>query len=162
MELTNNLERQGHRMLQLGVAMMAIVAVEGFAIPALALPRTGLSVHTLGTLQALLFLALGLVWPRLALGRTASLVAWWTYVYSSFATWAAYVLAAVWGAGGTTMPLPTGGARGSAAQEMAIRLVIFSSAPTFFVAIAIIMRGLRLPSAAPLVAHHEPMRGTAR
>jgi len=147
----STLERQGHRMLQIGVALLAVTALEGFVIPALPLPRLGLSVHTLGSLQAVLFLALGLVWPRLALGRTAARVAWWTYVYSSFATWAAYVMAAVWGGGGTAIPLASAGTQGSAAQEMAIRITLFSSAPTFFVAIVILIAGLRLPAASTTI-----------
>ena len=55
--------RQGHRLLQLGVALLVFAAFEGIVIPAL---------------------------PMLL-------------VYSTFATLAAYVMAAMWGAGGSTM-----------------------------------------------------------
>src|SRR5215813_6118886 len=112
--------RQGHRFLQLGAALLLFAALEGLAVPSLPLPRLGLSVHTLSAIQALLFLAFGLVWPRLMLGKSGSLVAWWTYVYSSFATLTAYVLAAVWGAGASTIPLASGGALGTPAQELVI------------------------------------------
>src|SRR5262249_40121334 len=136
--------------------------LEGMIIPSLPVARLGLSVHTLGTFQALLFLAFGLMWTRLNLGTTASRVAWWTYVYSSFATWAAYIMAAAWGAGGTTIPLAAGGAIGTAAQETAIRVVLFSSAPTFFIAIVLIIRGLQVAGAPVFSVHREPITESLR
>ena len=153
---SNLLSRQGHRMLQLGVTLVAFVSLEGLAISALPVPRLGLSVHTLATFQALLFIGLGLVWPRLILGKTSARVAWWTYVYSSFATLAAYVMAAMWGAGGETIPLAAGGAHGTPMQETLIRVVLVSSAPPVLVALALIIRGLRVPSETT-VAHRTPI-----
>jgi hydroxylaminobenzene mutase len=157
----NRLSRQGHRMLQLGVALIAFVSLEGLAIAALPVPRLGLSVHTLATFQALLFIGLGLLWPRLTLGRTSARVAWWTYVYSSFATLAAYLMAAMWGAGGDTIPLATGGAHGTALQETLIRSVLVSSGPPVFAALGLIIHGLRVP-AETAVAHRAPIAGAAR
>jgi len=61
-----------------------------------------------------MLLGLGLVWPRLKLGAKASWVAFWTYLYSSFATLVPYMLAAAWGAGNSTIPLAAGTAQGSA------------------------------------------------
>jgi|RhiMetdeSRZDD1v2_1073273.scaffolds.fasta_scaffold01473_26 hypothetical protein len=56
----NILARQGHRLLQLGIALLLVASVEGFFIPRLAAPRLGLSAHTLASLQSVLFLVLGL------------------------------------------------------------------------------------------------------
>jgi (hydroxyamino)benzene mutase len=95
----NVLSRQGHRLLQVGVALFLFASLEGFAIPYLAAPRLGLSVHTLSALQGVLLLALGLTWPRLNLGATTSQIAFWLLIYSAFAILAAYVMAAAWGAG---------------------------------------------------------------
>ena len=158
---SNYLTRQGHRMLQLGVALVAFVSLEGLAISALPVPRLGLSVHTLATIQALLFIGLGLVWPRLTLGKISAGVAWWTYVYSGFATLAAYVMAAMCGAGGETISLAAGGAHGTALQETLIRMVLVSSAPPVFVALGLIIHGLRVPSETT-VAHRTPVTGPAR
>jgi hydroxylaminobenzene mutase len=128
------------------MALLVFVAVEGFVIPVLASPNLGLSVHRLGALQGELLLGLGLVWPRLKLGAGASRIAYWTYLYSSFATLTAYVLAALWGAGNTVMTLAAGTARGSAVQEtiMIIRMVLYSAALTFLVSMAFVIRGLRM------------------
>jgi hypothetical protein len=60
--------RQGQPLLQIGVALLLFLSFEGFAIPYLAAPHLGLSVHKLSGLQSVLLLALGLVWPRLNLG----------------------------------------------------------------------------------------------
>ena len=137
-------EREGQRMLQIGIAHFVFSGLEGFVIPRLASPPLGRSAHTLSGLQGVMLLALGLFWPRLKLGATASRVAYWTYIYSSLATLIAFALAAVWGAGNTTIPLAAGSARGSAPQEATIKIVQYSAAPPFFVSMALILRGLRV------------------
>jgi hypothetical protein len=162
MTFSNTLERQGHRMLQLGVALVALSSLEGLVVPALPLPRLALSVHTLGFFQSLLFLALGLVWPRLRLSHTSAVVAWWSYVYSSVATLAAYVMAAFWGAGGSSIPLATGGIQGTVVQETAIRVALLSSAPTFLIALTLIIAGLRPAKEATFAARDDRLPSTAR
>jgi (hydroxyamino)benzene mutase len=133
-------------MLQIGIALFLFSALEGFVIPALPFPRLGLSVHTLSGLEGVITLALGLMWPRLRLGATAARIAFWTYVYSIFATLIPYVLAAVWGAGNSTMPLAAGAARGTALQEAIIRDVIYTAAPTLLIALVLMLWGLRMSS----------------
>ena len=131
-------------MLQIGVVMFVFAAAEGFVISSLPVPRLGLSVHTLSALQGVMLLAFGLLWPRLKLGAAAARTAFWTYLYSSFATLLAFVLAAVWGAGHSTMPLAAGAAHGSAFQETVIKVVVYPAAPTFLVAMALVLWGLRI------------------
>jgi hydroxylaminobenzene mutase len=143
MNSSNMLSRQSHRLLQVGVALLVFSSLEGFTIPYLAAPRLGLSAHTLSALQGVLLLALGLVWTRLRLGATTSRIAFWSFIYSAFAILAAYVMAAAWGAGNETMPLAAGGAHGSAFQEIVIKGVAYSSAPTGLIAFALILSGLR-------------------
>jgi hydroxylaminobenzene mutase len=144
MNSTNMLSRQGHRLLQIGIVLLLFSSLEGFAIPYFASPRLGLSAHTLSALQGVLLLALGLVWLRaLNLNATTSRIAFWLLVYSTFAILAAYVMAALWGAGNGTMPLAAGTAHGSAFQENAIKLVAYSSAPTGLISFALILWGLR-------------------
>jgi hydroxylaminobenzene mutase len=135
---------QGHRLLQVGIALFLFTSLEGFAIPYLAAPRLGLSVHTLSALQGVLLLALGLVWPRLKFGATTSRIAFWLLIYSTFAILAAYVMGAAWGAGNETMRLAAGTAHGSAFQEAAIMVVAYSSAPTGLTSFALILWGLRI------------------
>jgi hydroxylaminobenzene mutase len=131
-------------MLQIGAALFMFSALEGFAIPFLPVPRLGLSVHTLSALQGVMLLGLGLLWPRLNLGSTTSRIAFWLYIYSSFATLVPYVMAAAWGAGNSTIPLAAGPAHGSAFQEASIKVVLYTAAPTFLISMALIIWGLRI------------------
>jgi hydroxylaminobenzene mutase len=149
MAMSALLSRQGHRLLQLGVALLLFTSFEGFAIPYLAAPTLGRSVHTLSGFVAVLLLALGLVWPRLTLGASAARIAFWLLIYSSLITIASFVLAAVWGTGNTVMPLAAGNARGSDLQETVIMVVAYSGAPTGIIAFALILSGLRNPNFQP-------------
>jgi (hydroxyamino)benzene mutase len=139
-----DLSRQGQRLLQIGVALLLLLSVEGFAIPHLAAPHLGVSAHKLAALQSVLTLALGLVWPKLNLGAATSRIAFWLFIYAAFAILAAFVMGAIWGAGNETMPLAAGTAHGSAFQEIVIRIVAYSSAPTGLISFALIFWGLRI------------------
>jgi (hydroxyamino)benzene mutase len=144
MQVMNLLSRQSQAMLAIGIGLWVFSGVEGFFVPFLASPPLGRSVHTLSALQGVMILALGLMWPRLDLTATAARTAFWTYVYSSFATLIPFILAAVWGAGNTVIPLAAGGARGNDFQEAVINVVIYSAAPPFFVSMGLILWGLRV------------------
>jgi len=137
------LASQGQRLLQLGVALFLITSFEGFAIPYLASPRLGVSAHSLMGLLGVMFLTLGLVWPRLDLGKASSTIAFWFLVYSGLAIVAAFLIGAFVGAGNTTMPLAAGPAHGSALQELMIKIVAYSSAPTGIISFALVLWGLR-------------------
>jgi hydroxylaminobenzene mutase len=141
------LSRQGHRLLQIGVSLFLLTSFEGFAIPSFAAPRLGLSAHSLMALQAVLFIAIGLLWPKLRLGVGTSRLAVWLLVYSGLAIATAYLLGAIWGAGNSTMPLAAGTAHGSDLQETIIKIVAYSSAPTGIASFALILWGLRTDKA---------------
>jgi hydroxylaminobenzene mutase len=65
----NLLSRQGHRLLQIGVALFLLTSFEGFVIPHFAAPILGRSAHSLSALLGVMLIAFGLLWPRLILGR---------------------------------------------------------------------------------------------
>jgi (hydroxyamino)benzene mutase len=144
MNSSNLLSRQGHRLLQIGVALFLFTSFEGFVIPYLAAPILARSAHSLCALLGVMLIALGLAWPRLNLTRMASQIGFWFLIYSGFAIVAAFLLAAIWGAGNSTMPLAAGPAHGSAFQEQVIKVVAYSSAPTGIVSFGTILWGLRL------------------
>src|SRR5437667_7695335 len=77
------LSRQGHRLLQLGVARFLVSSFEGFVIPGFAAPRLGLSAYSLMALLGVLFIAMGLLWPKLHLVIAASRLAFWLLIYSA-------------------------------------------------------------------------------
>jgi hydroxylaminobenzene mutase len=135
--------RQGHRLLQLGVVLLLATSFEGFVIPHMAAPALGRSTHSLAALSAVLLIALGLMWPRLDLGAATSRTAFWLLIYSDLAIIAAYLLAALWGAGNSIIPLAAGNSHGSEVQEMVLRIVAYSSGPTGIISFALILWGLR-------------------
>src|SRR5262245_62186746 len=99
MNSSDTLSLQGHRLLQIGVALFLFSSLQGFAVPHFAVPSLGRSVHTLSAFSGIILLTLGLLWPRLNLGAAASRIAFWLFIYSAFATLAGFVMAAVWGGG---------------------------------------------------------------
>ena len=131
----------------MGIVFILYSSLEGFVIPHFGSPRVGLSTHTLGALQGVLLLALGLVWPKLSLRAIASRVAFWCLLYSALAVLGAYSIAAAWGVGNETIvlagELPHGLHHGSAFQETLIKILSYSSAPTGIIAFALILLGLR-------------------
>jgi len=139
-------------LLQTGVALFLFTSFEGFAVPHFTVPNLGRSVHTLSAFSGVLLLTLGLVWPRLNLGATSSRIAFWFLIYSDLATVAAFLMAGVWGAGNSIIPLAAGTAYGSVLQEAAISVVAYSAAPTGITSFALILWGLR-------VATHQSQAG---
>jgi (hydroxyamino)benzene mutase len=138
------LSRQSHRLLQIGVALFLFTSFEGFAVPYFAAPNLGRSVHTLSAFSGVLLLTLGLLWPQLKLSAAMSRVAFWSLIYSDFATMVAFMMAGVWGAGNSIMPLAAGAAHGSDLQEAAISVVAYSAGPTGIITFALILWGLRM------------------
>jgi len=151
MNTSTLLQHQGQRLLQLGIALFLYSSLDGFAIPFLASPRIGLSVHTLSGLQGVMLLAIGLLWPKLRLSPSMSKVAFWCLIYSTLSILAAYTVAAFWGVGIETISLmgelPHGLAQGSRFQETFIKVLAYSSAPTGLTAFGLILWGLRITDA---------------
>jgi len=144
------LPRQAQRLLQLGIIFIFYSSLGGFAIPFLASPRIGLSVHTLSAFQGVFLLAVRLFWPKLKLGIAASWIAFWFFIYGAAAILIAYTIAAFWGVGNETIvlagELPHGLSHGTAFQETVIKVIAYSSAPTGLASFALILWGLRWTS----------------
>jgi hydroxylaminobenzene mutase len=148
MHVSKALVHQGHRLLQLGVGLLLFTSFEGFAIPFFVVPLLGRSAHSLSALLGLILISLGLLWPRLRLGASGARIAFWFLIYSGLAITAAFLIAGIWGAGKSTMPL-AGAPGGTALQELVIKIVAYSSAPTGIIAFALILWGLRLGTLPP-------------
>ncbi len=143
MSASSLLSRQGHRLLQVGVALFLFTSFEGFAVPHFAVPNLGRSVHTLSGFSGVLLVALGLLWPRLNLGPKTARIAFWFLIYSDLATIVAFLMAGIWGAGNSIIPLAAGAAHGTDLQEAAIMIVGYSAGPTGIASFALVLWGLR-------------------
>lgn len=140
--------RQGHRLIQIGMALFLGALLVGVAVPAFRVPRLGLSTHLLALTQGLFLMILGLFWERLRFEGKLRRIAIGLTLYGCLAPLLANVLAAVWGAGNVLLPLAAGAAHGSDVQEGIIAVLLRSGGGCLIGASGLILWGLRLPRGA--------------
>lgn len=138
------MNRQAHRLIQLGIFLFLLALLVGLAVPRFAVPRLALSVHLLGLMQGLFLSVLGMLWPRLKFTPRLSGLAFTLAVYGCFAAWTANLLAAAWGAGNTIVPLAAGAARGSDLQEGIINVGLRTAAVALIASAVLVLWGLRI------------------
>ena len=143
MDISESAQRQGHRLLQLGVLLFLAALLVGLVVPKFAVPRLGLSVHLLGLLQGIFLIVLGVLWPRLLVSPATGRVGVFLVVYGCFAAWTANLLAALWGAGNAMLPIAAGAAHGTSIQEAVISVALRSAALSLIVAAMLVLWGLR-------------------
>lgn len=141
--------RQGQRLLQVGVAVFLLSLFIGLTIPAFAMPRLALSAHLVGIMQGLFLMVMGLLWPRLQLSVALSRLGVWLAVYGCFAPLIANLLAGIWGAGNTMLPMAAGQAHGSALQETMIAVGLRTGGACLIASCFVVLWGLRAPDAGP-------------
>jgi hydroxylaminobenzene mutase len=136
-------EHHAQRLIRAGAILYPAGLLVGIAIPHLAVPRLALSAHVHAIMQATLLMVLGLVWQRLRLTPGQSRLSSWLAIYGFYVTWLATLLAGLWGAGNSMMPMSAGSARGSVAQELAIRILLMPAALSQFLVAGMVLWGLR-------------------
>jgi hydroxylaminobenzene mutase len=131
-----------HRTLILhGFILILLSLLGAFFIPAMALPRLGLSAHTIGMIAGVLLIAVGSIWPALALAprlRAALVVAWCA---AGYLNWLGCMVGAVSGAGRAT-PISSGGVTGPAWAEGLSGGLLLLSAASALLAVALSIYGL--------------------
>ena len=140
--------RDGRRLLRLGAVLFLLGLLVGLGIPHFAAPRQALAAHLLPVTQAALLMVLGVAWPRLRLTSRQSRLGSGLGLYGFPAAWFATLLAALWKAGATMMPMSSGGAYGTPVQESAIRLLLTSGALCQIGFAVVVVWGLRGPAGA--------------
>jgi (hydroxyamino)benzene mutase len=88
-------------------------------------------------------MASGLIWPRLQLSAGLARLAFWSVVYGCVAAWSANLLAAMWGAGNTLLPIAAGLAHGTAVQEGVVLVALRTGGGALIVGTALLLWGLR-------------------
>lgn len=142
MTTTDEQERTGHRLLQLGTALFLLGLLTGLAVPAVANPRMALASHLEGLMNGIFLLILGLIWPRFNLSMRTLTIMFWLAVYGSFANWGATLLAAVWPAGSALMPFAGGSHTGTFGQEATIKLLLISLSVAMIALCVFVLFGL--------------------
>ena len=102
-----------------GALLFLLGLLTGFGIPRFRSSRLGLSAHLTGVQSGTFLLALGLLWPRLALATIWSgVLANGTWV-SLYLVWLSLLLAALFGAG-RGLPIAGQGVTTTAARQTAV------------------------------------------
>lgn len=130
------------RIVRHGFILILLSLVGAFFIPVMAIPRLGLSAHTIGILGGVLLIAVGIVWPHFALGERQRSVLYWSWLFSSYVNWLGCLVGAILGAGRTT-PIASGAAVGSPFAEGLVAFLLVSVGVVSLVAVGLSLWGLR-------------------
>lgn len=122
--------------------LILLSLVGGLFIPVMAVPRLGLSAHTIGVLSGALLIGIGAIWQHFHLSDRQGFLLQWSWLYSSYANWLACLLGAVLGAGKLT-PLASANLVGSDLVEGLVSGLFISVGVTSFVAVGLSLWGLR-------------------
>jgi (hydroxyamino)benzene mutase len=136
-------QHSAHRLLQWGMALFLLGLLTGFAIPALANPRMGLTSHLEGIMNGMFLVILGLVWTRLRVGERALRIGYWLALFGAFTNWITTLVAGMLGAGGSMMPIAAGGHEGTPAAEALIAAGLLSLSFAMLSVLGIVLWGLR-------------------
>jgi len=133
-------------MARYGLVLVLLALFTGFAVPSLAVPRLGLSAHTIGILGGVALVAIAAIWPAFRFNARQS--AWCTgaWLYAIYSNWLGCLLGAAWGAGRAT-PIASAGQTGPAAAEATVMILLTSGSLVAFVAVGLSLWGLRSPAA---------------
>jgi hydroxylaminobenzene mutase len=125
-----------------GVTLLLASMMTGFATGAVPNPRMALSAHLAGTTSALMLLALSATWPRVSLSPRGHSWASGLLAFGAVTNWAIVLLAAIWGAGATTMPIAAKGMVGAPWQESVIATALLALSLAILVGLGLVLRGL--------------------
>lgn len=103
----------------------------------------GLTSHLEGLLNGMFLVLIGLIWPRLLLPGWALTVTFWMAVYAGVMNWATTLLAAIWGAGASTMPIAAGTQAGTGTQEAVLAVMLMSLSMAAVLTLLLLIWGFR-------------------
>jgi len=129
-----------------GFILILLSLLSAFLIPSMAVPRLGLSAHTIGLLGGVLMIAVGGVWPVFSLGRTAGRVMAGGWSLANYSNWLGCLIGGWFGAGRAT-PIASDGFIGSTATEATVGALLLLAVVAAMIAVSLSFWGLR-PSAA--------------
>lgn len=129
-------------------ALIFLSLIGSLFVPVMAIPRLGLSAHTIGILSGVLLLAIGAIWQHFNLSPRQASWMKWSWLYAGYANWLGCLLGAVLGAGKTT-PVAAAGMVGPAFAESLVAVMLTTVAVASFLATGLSLWGLR-PAGGPV------------
>lgn len=135
--------QSSHKLIFYGILLFLFGLLTGFLIPALQNPRMGLSSHLEGTMNGMLLVLFGLIWPKLNLSDKTLRWGFVLALYGTFVNWGTTLLAAVWGAGSEMMPIAGADMTGTPFQEILIKFGLISLSVSIVAVSILMLLGLR-------------------
>lgn len=129
-------------LLRHAFVLILLSLIGGLFIPSMALPRLGLSAHTIGALGGVLLIGVGAIWQHFQLSAAQAAALKWSWLYSSYVNWIACIVGATVGAGKMT-PLASAGHVGDSDAETIVSLMFVSVGLASFLAVGLSLWGLR-------------------
>lgn len=136
----NITDQTSRYLIAAGVTLFLLGLITGFAIPALANPRMGLSGHLEGVMNGTFLIAIGAVWSKMTLSALLQRVTFWLLIYGTYANWLFVNLAATFGTGEMT-PIAGAGYTGLPWQENLVTLGLSSVGVTMLAGCTILALG---------------------
>ena len=133
----------GRKLIFYGILLFLLGLLTGFIIPLLQNPRMGLSSHLEGTMNGMLLIIIGLIWPKINLSNKLYLWCFILALFGTFSNWLTTLLASLWGAGSKMMPIVGGGLQGTALQEGIIKFGLISLSISMLVVCIILLWGMK-------------------
>lgn len=118
-----------------GVVLFFAGLLTGFGMPGFKSSRIGLSAHLAAVQSGTFLVAMGLLWPHLALSGTVSTVLGNGLWISLYALYLSLVLAAAFGAG-RDLPIAGGGVTASRGRQGIVSAVMISSSAALVAVVA--------------------------
>ncbi len=142
--MNNNIKFiMSRKLLRYGVLLFLLGLITGFALPAMANSRMGLSSHLEGVMNGMFLILLGLLWSKLNLSERNLKWGYGLSLYGTYINWATTLIAALFGAGSEMMPIAGGGMEGTIWQEVMIKFGLISLSISMLIVCGLLLWGLR-------------------
>jgi len=139
----NKQAEHSRNLIRYGILLLLLGLVTGFLIPILQNPRMGLSSHLEGTMNGMLLIIIGLIWPKLVLSNKQYKLCYMLALFGTFTNWFTTLLASIWGAGSEMMPIAGGNMQGLFWQEIIIKFGLVSLSISMLAVCLILFWGMR-------------------
>ncbi|MBK7630254.1 MAG: hydrogenase [Ignavibacteriales bacterium] len=131
------------KLIRYGIILFFLGLITGFIIPILENPRMALSSHLEATMNGMLLIIFGLIWPKLNLTNKLSKICFSLAIFGTFTNWITTLLASIWGAGSEMMPIAGGNLQGTTLQEIIIKTGLVSLSFSMVSVCLVLLWGLR-------------------
>lgn len=133
----------GIKLIRLGILLFLLGLITGFIIPILENPRMGLSSHLEGTMNGMLLMILGIIWPKIKFSNKLSGISFSLAIFGTYTNWLTTLLAGIWGAGSEMMPIAGGNLVGTSFQELLIKFGLVTVSVSMVLVCFIILWAMR-------------------